>query len=165
MAIYIVPNVGDFQELSDLLKPSGVPFLIPKKLRELIVAEVDKPIIVVALSVSDMMVLTRNASTLLNEAPTVLVSAPGPVYDGEWVSMATAFPPIDWLEFKGKVSKSGHLSLNPEELEKRSPATQDHDVQPSTSPRPPFARTRATQQTQAPVSLREEEDPDAAVFS
>nr|QYF49689.1 MAG: hypothetical protein [Guangxi cysto-like virus 2] len=117
MSIYIVPHVGDFDKISEISKRARVEVATVNTVREFILATHGKPIMIAAVSSRDLMILARYASTLLDEMPTVVISAPGLIYEGGWSTHATAFPPIDWTELEGKLSKSGTLATNPDDLE------------------------------------------------
>lgn len=119
MSVYLIPPVTDPAEILDITKKAGVPFEVFNSLRELILKSHQVPIIIGSILPKDLLVLNRYSQTLLEELPTAVMSAPGAIYTGEWVSLASALPPMDWKEIQQKLAKSGHLANTPEALEKR----------------------------------------------
>lgn len=119
MSIYLIPPVADAAEILEITKKAGVPFEVFNSLRELILKSHQVPIIIGTIQPKDLLVLNRYSQTLLEELPTAVMSVPGALYTGEWVSLASALPPIDWKEIQSKLAKSGHLATTHEQLEKR----------------------------------------------
>lgn len=119
MSIYLLPPGNDLNEITEVTKKAGVLFDQFGSLREMILAAQGNPICVGTLGSQDLLVLNRYARTLVEELPTVVMSAPGVIYTADWMSLASAFPAADWKEILGKLSKSGHLATNPEQLAKR----------------------------------------------
>lgn len=119
MSIYLLPPGNDLVEITEVTKKAGVLFEQFGSLREMILAAQGNPICVGTLTPQDLLVLNRYARTLVEELPTVVMSAPGVIYTADWMSLASAFPAVDWKEILGKLSKSGHLATQPEQLEKR----------------------------------------------
>jgi len=122
MSVYIVPDAGDFSEITEVSKKAGVEIISAQTIRQLIMETASKPIVISSIRGQDLLVLNRHAPTLIDELPTVVMSVPGIVYTGEWVSLASSFPAIDWTELASKLSKSGHLANTPEDLTKRTGA-------------------------------------------
>lgn len=117
MSTYILPLVGEFDKISDLATRARVPVTTVSTIREYILATQDGTMHIVAVSSRDLMIMARHAQTLLTEMPTVVISAPGLIYEGSWLTHATAFPAVDWTELEAKMLKSGTLSHTPEQLE------------------------------------------------
>lgn len=120
MAIYLIPDQGQMDEVSAQCSKAQIPLLNPKKVRDYILSTNGVPIAVCVVSENVMLVLTRHATTLFEgELPLVLHDVPGIVYHQGWMSMGTAFPPANWVEFEKATAKSGHMATTPETLEKR----------------------------------------------
>lgn len=119
MSVYLLPSSGEFSEIVELAKKAQVEVVTPGSLRDFILSTEGKPLVIATLRDQDIQVLNRHSTTLVNELPTIVMGAPGPIYTGEWVTLASAFPAIDYSELKAKLSKSGHLATSPEDLEKR----------------------------------------------
>lgn len=119
MTVYLFPPPLDPADVVDVAKKAGAPFNQYSTLRELILNEKGGPIVLATIRPQDLLVLNRHAATLVEELPTVVMSAPGFIYSPDWVSTASALPAMDWKELAGKLSKSGHLALTPESLERR----------------------------------------------
>lgn len=119
MSIYLLPPAISDKDIVEVTKKAGVPFEVFSSLRELIFAEDKGPIVIGTISAQDLLVLNRHASTLVTELPTVIMAAPGVAYTSDWISLASALPPMDWREMQTKLAKSGHLAVQPEQLEKR----------------------------------------------
>jgi hypothetical protein len=128
MSIYIVPSNGDFSEIQEIASRAGVELFTPQTIREFILQTHDIPFAIVAMGPDDMLALSRHAATLVPEMPSVVASVPGLIYEGSWVSQATAFPSIDWSEMAKKMEKSGHLATTPEDLEKRDVGSPTFDI-------------------------------------
>nr|QYF49734.1 MAG: hypothetical protein [Jiangsu sediment cysto-like virus 6] len=120
MSTYIVPNDGDFDILAATTKKAGVPLITPSSLREMILETDGVPLAIVGLGAEPLLILNRHAATLLSEVPTVVTSVPGLIYSGEWFTLASAFPAVDWTELERKLAKSGHTAFTTRDLQKRS---------------------------------------------
>lgn len=119
MTVYVIPNQGDFDTLLSMIKKASVPLITPGTVREFIIESTVAPVVVAAVSPEQLLVLTRHAQTLLDEVPFALISVPGPVYTGDWVTMASTFPPLDYTELERKLAKSGHVSMDTKSLSSR----------------------------------------------
>lgn len=119
MTIYLLPPASDPVDIIDLTKKAGVPFEQFSSLREMILKSEGVPIVLGTIRPQDLLVLNRYARTLVDELPSIVMSAPGVVYTGDWVSLASAMPALDWKEIQQKLQKSGHLAGTPEQLESR----------------------------------------------
>nr|QYF49821.1 MAG: hypothetical protein 1 [Yunnan farmland cysto-like virus] len=153
MSIYIIPSDGDFQQLTEVTTRAEVPLLTPQTLREFILATNGLSIAVVTMSAENMLVLSRHAATLVDEIPTVVMSVPGAAYTGEWMMLASYFPPMDWIELERKLKKSGHMATTPGSLEKRTRQPLAPTVGQTFT-----ARMQAAQQDQPASNIAEEED-------
>lgn len=118
--IYLVPSEGDFSDLSDILKRAQIPLITPASIRQMILETAGSPISIVAASNEQLLVLNRHATQLLEEVPSVVVGVPGLVYAGDWYTLASTFPPLDWSELEKKASKSGHTAHDLSAVEQRS---------------------------------------------
>lgn len=158
MSVYLIPDQGDFEIIVDALKRVGATIVVPDSLRSFILATNEKPLCVSTLSIHDLRVLQRHASTLVDEVPSTLLNVPGLIYSYEWQTVcAGVFPAIDWPEFEKKVATSGTLAVTPGDMEKRDRGVMDaHSLNrgivtssqrsPSRAPRstyvaPPMPRT------------------------
>lgn len=121
--VYLVPNSGDFEELSRLTSRVGMTLLSPTTVRDFILETNALPQCIVAMSARDLLVLNRHAATLLTVLPVAIANAPGLVYTGDWMTAASALPPMDWREMEAKFQKSGLTAHTPEELETRGRGT------------------------------------------
>lgn len=120
MSTYIVPNTGDYAQLTELTSRVRLPFVIAENARDFIALEAQHDHSIIGVSASTMLTLTRNASELLSEVPSVLVSVPGAVYTADWMMLASSMVTMDWLEFEKKLSKSGHTVTNVEQMDRAS---------------------------------------------
>lgn len=137
MALYLLPISSTMPEVTEVLSRAGVQLKQLKTVRELILSESDAPVVVGAVDPGVLLVLNRHAATLVNEVPTVVMSAPGAIYTGEWMTLASPFPAMDWTELREKLSKSGHLALTPGQLEARKVGGPSPTVESSISPASP----------------------------
>lgn len=119
MSIYLLPPSSGLEEVTAVLSKVGVKIQQFRTMRELILAEGSGPIVVGTLDAQGLLILNRYAPSLVQELPTIVMSAPGAIYTGEWVSLASALPAVDWAELAQKVAKSGHLALAPGDLPAR----------------------------------------------
>lgn len=119
MSIYLLPPSSALEEVVSVLSKVGVKVQQFRTMRELILAEGSSPIVVGTLDAQGLLILNRYAPSLVRELPTIVMSAPGAIYTGEWVSLASALPAVDWTELAQKVAKSGHLALSPDDLPTR----------------------------------------------
>lgn len=121
--IYLIPSVGDFKAVNEVVVTAGGTLATPQTVRELIIHdEMDVPFTVLAVTAEMLLVMNRFAKQVLKEMPYVVMSVPGAVYDGEWTSLASAFPPMDFHDLARNMSKSGHLANTPEQLQARDVA-------------------------------------------
>lgn len=119
MSTYLLPPSSALDEVATVLSKAGVKIQQFHTVRDLVLAEDSAPIVVGTLDAQGLLILNRYAPSLVKELPTIVMSAPGAIYTGEWVSLASALPAADWSELVKKVSKSGHLALSPEDLPAR----------------------------------------------
>lgn len=136
MSIYLFPLGSDLGDITEITKKAGVSFESFATVRELILKSQGHPISLGMIGPQELLVINRHATTLLDEMPSVVMSAPGVLYTPDWMSLASAFPAVDWKEIQGKLSKSGHLATTPEQLEKRNLGanTRPDDVPPVSKP-------------------------------
>lgn len=123
MSVYLIPPGGQLPELMEVLSKAKVQFHAFTRLREFLLVDHASPVVVGTLDATGLLVLNRYASSLVDELPTVVMSVPGAAYTGEWMSLASAFPALDWIELRNKLAKSGHLALDPDQLESRGVGT------------------------------------------
>lgn len=129
MTIYVLPPSSSLEAVNEVLLKAGIKLASFAHLREYIVAEAAAgPITVATLTSQSLLILNRFASELVVDLPTIIMSAPGAVYTGEWVSLGSAFPSIDWLEFSRKTARSGHLALTPDTLTTRGVGGQSSTI-------------------------------------
>lgn len=131
MSLYIIPDQGQMDAIAEQCSRAGVTLVNPKTVRELILATDSVPMGVAVVSEAVMLVIARHATMLFDrELPLVLHSVPGLVYPQAWMSLGTAFPPANWMEFVKSTAKSGVLSTTPEQLESRGVGARvgDQDV-------------------------------------
>lgn len=120
MSVYLFPLVSDPTEIVETFQRAGLELMQFESIRDFILKSADSgPLIAGTIRPQDLLVLNRHATTLVQELPTIVMSAPGVVYTGDWVSTASALPAVDWRELKDKLSKSGHTAFTPDALEKR----------------------------------------------
>lgn len=119
MTTYLLPPAIDSTEIVDICRKAGVPFEQFGTIRELILKGRDAPVIIGTIRAQDLLILNRYASSLVDELPSIVMSAPGVVYSGDWVTLASALPALDWKEIVSKLAKSGHTAFTPDALEKR----------------------------------------------
>lgn len=163
MPLYLLPISSTMPEVTEVLSRAGVQLKQLKTVRELILSEGDTPIVVGAVDPGVLLVLNRHAATLVTEVPTVVMSAPGAIYTGEWMTLASPFPAMDWTELRDKLSKSGHLALTPDQLEARKVGGAPPTVESSTSPTSPSSwaprtQSESTRPRARPDSVPEGED-------
>lgn len=124
MTLYIVPTIVDSgAELVTLAAKAGVSVLQPQKLYSLYPEAISGAIVVAAMDEKIISLLYRYTTQLLPENPTIIVSAPGCVYSPTWMMHAAPFPAIDYIEFAGKIAKTGLLARGPENVEKQARET------------------------------------------
>lgn len=114
--MYIVPQLGDTTIFVEKLKRSEVPFSLGKILGDTLREYNDDPVHVAFLTSNALHTLHRYAPELVHDVPTVITSAPGLIYDGDWMSTSAAFPVVDYLEFEQKIKQSGATARNPHQL-------------------------------------------------
>lgn len=119
MTVYLLPPAIEPDEITALCKKAGVPFEQFSTLREFVLRSADAPVVIATMRAQDLLILNRYADSLVTELPSVVMSAPGVAYTGDWVSLASALPALDWKEVVDKISKTGHTAYTPENLEKR----------------------------------------------
>lgn len=119
MPHYIIPDKGALEEVQAKARTAGVPLLTPKTVRDYILGAHEHPVAIFSVSARDLLIFNRFASTLLTESPTVVTGAPGPLYASDWMTSAAAYYAISWEELDKQLSKSGLISSNPDQLEKR----------------------------------------------
>lgn len=119
MSTYLIPDSGNFDELSERVKTAGATLITPQSVRELILNENDSTLVIAGVSAMDMMVISRHSDTLMAEMPSVVMSVPGIIYPGDWMSAAAIFPPMDFKEIEGKLLKSGTTAFTPAQGTKR----------------------------------------------
>lgn len=127
MSLYLLPPVFNDSEIQALTKRAGVAFANFASVRDIILADNGAPYVIGSVSAQDLLVLTRHASTLMSEVPSVVVAAPGFSYTGDWVSLASALPSLDWTELVQKLSRSGHTAVKKESFDKK-PEHQSYEV-------------------------------------
>lgn len=127
MSVYLLPPAIDPTEVVEVVKRAGVPFEQLNSIRELVLLEGRGPISVATIKAQDLLVLNRYARTLVEEIPTVVMSAPGFLYSGDWIGTASALPAVDWKEIQSKLSKSGHLALTPADLARRGQGAPEYE--------------------------------------
>lgn len=120
MSVYLLPLVTDPSEICEILQRAGLELHQFATVRDFILKTAESSTVSVGtMRPQDLLVLNRHATTLVIELPSIVMSAPGVVYTGDWVSTASALPAVDWRELKDKLSKSGHTAYTPETLEAR----------------------------------------------
>lgn len=117
--IYLVPSNGDAATVTESTTRAGIPFFHAANVREYILGVEGKPLAVVAVDEETMLVLTRHATQLFIELPSVITSVPGLMYDQSWMAMGTVFPPTHWKTFEEQTKRSGVLSVTPAQAESR----------------------------------------------
>lgn len=161
MSVYLLPPVIDPTEIIEVTKKAGIAFEQFESIRDLILkTQVDAPVVIGTLRSQDLLVLNRYASSLVKELPSVIMSAPGVVYTGDWVTLASALPALDWKEVKDKLSKSGHTAYTPDALEKRDLGSPNFDTLGVRS----LIQKRGTS-LERPVGSDESYNPDAEAES
>lgn len=120
MTVYLLPPVVETTDILAICKRSNVPFENFATIRELLLKPLNIPVVIGTIRPQDLLVLNRYAPTLVEELPTVVISAPGAVYNGDWMALASALPAMDWRELETKLSKSGHTAYEGESLVKRN---------------------------------------------
>lgn len=150
MSVYLLPLATDPTEICEILQRSGLELFQFETIRDFIQKTSDSgPVIIGTMRPQDLLVLNRHATTLVTELPSIVMSAPGVVYTGDWVATASALPAIDWRELKDKLSKSGHTAFTPESLEKRGQGGEPFDTHGVS--RRLFRRTDTFDQPTAPA--------------
>jgi hypothetical protein len=127
MPHYFVPTTGSLDELAEITQKSGLHLSTPVTVRDLILEAHEYSHAVFAVSTEILLILNRNASQLLAEMPSVVLSVPGLVYSSDWNIAATAYHVVDFTELRDKLSKSGVVSHSVEDLEKRDRGTMAED--------------------------------------
>lgn len=119
MSVYLFPMGSDLSDILEVTKKAGVPFESFATVRDLILKTQGIPIALGMIGPQELLVINRHATTLLDEMPSVVMSAPGVLYTPDWMSLASAFPAVDWKEIQTKLAKSGHLATTTTQLEAR----------------------------------------------
>lgn len=123
--LYVIPeNNGSTDQLEDMAKRAGVTVISIANLYEMWPVYKQKPHIIVRMPVSQINILMRYHSNLLDELGTVIMNAPGTSYRSEWMLAASSLPSVDWLVVEQELSRSGLLAASPSQAEERSPVTQ-----------------------------------------
>lgn len=120
MSIYIIPAAGNPSDLFDAATRARVPVIQVKTVRDYILGTHEVPLAIIVVPTEVLLVLNRHASTLLSELPSAVFAVPGVIYDAGWNTYATAYPAVDASELMAKLSKSGRLANNPDELERQN---------------------------------------------
>lgn len=132
MSVYLVPNVGEFEHLAEVVKRARASLISPESVRELILNDSDNAVTIAAMKPMDMKVIQRHAGTLLAELPAVLMAVPGLVYPGDWLSAAAGFTPVDWMEVERRLAKSGSTAFTLEQMDSLdvgAPVSTDDDYE------------------------------------
>lgn len=119
MTVYILPANGDASTITEATSRATISYFHAETVREFILGVEGLPIVVVSVPEEVLLVLTRHASQLFVELPSVLTSVPGIMYDQSWMTMGTVFPPTHWRTFEEQTKRSGVLSTTPEQAESR----------------------------------------------
>lgn len=117
--VYILPSAGDTDEVVAILTKAGVTPHFPETIREFVLGTHNENLSVVFMKPSELIILQRNANTLIEVMPTVVMAVPGMLYTHEWSGIAATFPQMDWLEFKTKFRKSGSTAFDPASMTSR----------------------------------------------
>jgi hypothetical protein len=125
MPIYFVPTTGDHEKLIDLGSKAGIHVSFPATVRDFIIESAEHSHGIFAMTTESLMTLTRHAKQLLSEMPSVVLSVPGVVYTADWNIAATSFHPLDWSEIESKLSKTGLVAHEIDDLEKRDQGTME----------------------------------------
>ena len=141
MALYIVAESGDLSSLIEVLKRSQVEFLFGERIGKVLKAYDQQPVFVATVSEADMLLLNRYPDALLDELPTSLMSVPNMVYSGDWVTLASALPAMDWMEMESKLAKSGATAQTVEQLGERSKTQEYQEYGFSADASPPPSDT------------------------
>lgn len=117
---YLIPDTGDLSEIIEHTSRAGIPFHNPQTVRDLILATQGDPISVSAVPAALMGILTRHtASVFPDELPVVIMSVPGVLYQHDWASMGTTFPPAHYQTWAESTKRSGHMATTAEAVESR----------------------------------------------
>jgi len=152
--IYLIPETGVMDEISNLASRTGIPLHNPRNLRDFILSTSTDPIAIVAVDEDIMLILSRHAVSIFpDELPVVLQSVPGLIYQPGWASMGTVFPPAHFRDFEEMTKRSGVLSTNAVDLESRGRGTRLLNN-----------RTASAMSPDTDTTVPEEDDHDEAVL-
>lgn len=117
--VFLFPNIGEPDELLRVAQPAGLTVHTPSTVRDYILQTHGENVAVVMIAPAELLVLQRQANTLVDILPTVVMSCPGLLYTHEWSGVAATFPAMDFMEFRDKFRKSGSTAFNPEDMTAR----------------------------------------------
>jgi hypothetical protein len=125
MPIYFVPTTGEHEKVIELGSKAGIHVSFPTTVRDFIIESSEHSHAIFGMTTESLMTLTRHAKQLLVEMPSVVMSVPGIVYTADWNIAATSFHPLDWTEIESKLSKTGLVAHEIDDLEKRDQGTME----------------------------------------
>lgn len=118
--IYVVPTGTLSAESATILARSQVPVIGDGILGAKLIKAAAVAKAVLQVTEDELILLTRHAAHLLDEAPLVLVAVPGLVYPGPWMMTATRIHPVDWLTLEASLTKAGFIANDPATLGARA---------------------------------------------
>lgn len=103
----------------DTIDRSGATFVEVDKLFKLWPHLATGAIVIASIPTTELAILQRFMSSMLQEQPSVVTGVPGCHYSAEWNMLAAHLPSEPYSALEAQLLKSGYLSHTPDQSEKR----------------------------------------------